>query len=363
MPSTFASTVNVKFSTKLIQRVYEKSITDVLVNRDYEGEVKDQTSKLKITSLYAPDWGAYSGSVSYTDASEVVGELVTDQKYYAAPKFKDISKFESAIHDPENPVMAQLAEKLKVLWDTYVLGFAGDVAAGNRVGTDYTTGTVEIAATTGVVTGTGTTFTTAMVGKGFKATGHTKWYRVKQRNSNTEIVIENDSDDETSAYDGGAISAGATYVLQANTALAVSTSNFMASILTLKQKLDEAEVPMEDRSLFLPHVAINTMLRDAQIKIAVPAAYQDLVVKGLVTELVGFKVFSTNHLTGNNTTGYRCIAAHKAWLTFAEGLAEGPETIRLEGDFATGYRELRVYGAKVADERRKFAAELFATFS
>jgi hypothetical protein len=363
MPSTYATTLNTKFSTKLIQRVYERSIIDQAVNRDYEGEVKDKTSILKITSLYAPDWGAYTTGVTYTDTSEVVGTLTTDQQYYVAPKFRDISKFKSAIKDPENPIMKQLSEKLQVLWDTYVLSFADDVAAGNRVGTNYTTGTVTITTVTGAVVGSGTTFTAGMVGKGFKATGHTKWYRVKTFTDSTNIVIENDSDDETSSYDGGAISGGTAYVLQANTVLAVSTSNFMASILSLKQVLDEAEVPMEDRSLFLPHTALNTMARDSQIKISVPAAYEALVVKGFVTELVGFKIFGTNRLTGNNTTGYRCLAIHTNWLTFAEGMAEGPETLRLESDFATGYRELHVWGAKVVDERRKFAAELYATFS
>src|ERR1022692_2880092 len=44
-------------------------------------------------------------------------------------------------------------------------------------------GSTELASTTiaststGAVAGSGTTFTSAMVGRGFKATGHTKWYR------------------------------------------------------------------------------------------------------------------------------------------------------------------------------------------
>lgn len=362
MPSTYATKLNELFSTKLIQRVYQLTPIDSLVNRDYEGEIKDKTSKLNITSMYAPDWGAYTSSVTYTDTTEVVAQLVTDQQQYVAPKFRDISKFKSAIHDPESPIMEQIAFKLRALWETFVLSFGDKVAAGNRVGTDYTTGTVTITTATGAVVGSGTTFTAAMVNKGFKAVGHTKWYRVSAYTDATHITIINDSDDEAASYDGGTIT-GAAYVLQANTALAVSTSNFMSSILTLKQKLDEAEVPETDRNLVLPPVAINTMLRDTQIKIAVPAAYEDLVVKGMVTELVGFKVFSSVRVAGDNTTGYRCLAIHKNWLTFAEGLADGPETIRLETDFATGYRELHVYGAKVADERRKFGAELYATFS
>lgn len=70
---------------------------------------------------------------------------------------------------------------------------------------NYSTGTVTVTAVTGAVAGSGTTFTSAMVGKGFKADGHTTWYRVKSFAVATSIVIEDDKDDVTSAYTGGAI--------------------------------------------------------------------------------------------------------------------------------------------------------------
>lgn len=111
--------------------------------------------------------------------------------------------------------------------DAYILGLYTDVASGNRVGTDYTTGTVAVAATTGVVTGTGTTFTSAMVGTGFKAAGHSQWYHIKTYTSATEITIEDDKDDETSSYTGGAISAGATYTIEAATAVTVAAARYL----------------------------------------------------------------------------------------------------------------------------------------
>jgi hypothetical protein len=74
----------------------------------------------------------------------------------------------------------------------------------------------------------------------------------------------------------------------------------------------------------------------------------------------GSNVIVSEIVAGDNTTGFHIIAGTDMWMTFADGLTEGPEELRLEGDFATGYRELRLYGAKVADERRKFPAHVFA---
>src|SRR5215204_2981514 len=133
---SYATTKNVKFSTKLIQKAYEKSLHREITNQDYEGEVKDETSILKITSLYGTDWENHSGNIVYNDVTESVATLTTDQKKRVALKFDDLDKFESAIHDPENAVIKQQAERLAVLWNNFVLSFAGDVAAGNRVGTD-----------------------------------------------------------------------------------------------------------------------------------------------------------------------------------------------------------------------------------
>src|SRR5207237_568768 len=154
---------------------------------------------------------------------------------------KTIDKWKSYIKEPKGTILQQTANERKKNIMTHLLSFYNKAAAGQWYGTDYTTGTVTVDVTTGVVTGSGTTFISGMVGKPFKATGHSKWYRVKTYTSATSITIENDSDDETSAYDGGAISAGASYTIQANTVLTIdnSTNKFLDMVLKLKQYLDE----------------------------------------------------------------------------------------------------------------------------
>src|SRR4051794_2790011 len=206
MPSAYATKLAEAFSAKTSKEMYAASLFDTLVNRDYQGEITGVGSILNILSFSKLSEKDYSGSnLSVDSINESNGQLVIDKQKSFYFKVNTIDQFKSYIKDPKSTLMDQTTNERKKNIDVYVLGKYAQVAAGQRVGTDYTTGTVTVTTGTGAVTGSGTTFTSAMVGRGFKATGHTKWYRVKSYASATSIVIENDSDDETSAYDGGTI--------------------------------------------------------------------------------------------------------------------------------------------------------------
>jgi hypothetical protein len=364
--SAYATKLAEGFSQKLIQHIYESSPIDEIVNRDYEGEINAVGSKLNILTLSRITEKTYAGSaLSADDLTEINAQLVIDQYKSFYWKEKTIDKWKSYIKNPKGTVLSQTANERKKNIMTYLCGFYADAASGNWYGTSYTTGTVTVTTGTGAVTGSGTTFTSAMVGLPFKAVGHTRWYRVKTYTSATAIVIEDDSDDTTSGYTGGAIGAGAAYEIQAATVKTVdnSTTKFLDMVLALKQMLDEAEVPDEDRYLLIPPAGNTSMAKDTSIKIAVPQAYQDLVIKGFVNELEGFKVIKTNRLTGDNTNGYRIIAGHKSFLTFADKALEVGMEEDLPGDFGSAYKDLFVYGGKVTDERRKFGTTAFVKFS
>lgn len=348
------------FAKAITQIFYAQDISGLLCNRDYEGEIKDIGSKLNILTFNKVTLKNYTGAdMTADDITESNGQLVTDQKKAYYFKIKNIDKFNSYIKEPKGTILEQLGNETVETVATYLLAFWGDVAAGQRIGTDYVTGTVAVAVTTGVVTGTGTTFTSGMVGKPFKATGHTAWYRVKTYTSATEIVIEDDKDDETSAYTGGAIGAGATYIVQANTAVTVTAANIDSNILKLREHLNKAKVPKQDRVLVIP-TEISTILQQAGILTPyTPSVYEDVVKLGIVGQIRGFKVVESELVAGDNTNGFHVIAAHKSWLTFADALIETGLEEDITGNFGKAYKGLRVYGGKVIDERRKAAAELF----
>jgi hypothetical protein len=364
MPSAFATKAAEGFSSTILREVYENSTIEWIVNRDYEGQINGVGSKLNILGFDKLTEKTYTGAnLTVDDLYEKNAILNMDQwkSYYF--RIKKIDQWKSYIKNPKGTVLEQTANERKKNVMTYLLSFWGDVAAGNRIGTDYTTGTVTVTTVTGAVVGVGTTFTTAMVGRPFKAAGHTAWYRVATFTDSTHITIEDDLDDVTSAYTGGAISGGSSYTIQAATPIPITSANFLQYIGLLKGKLDAAEVPDEDRVLFLPTEAEALIYRASGVALAVPAVYNEIVKEGHLGMLLGMRVVRSARVAGDNTNGYHALAINRNWLTFADKILENGVEEDLIGNFGSAYKDLYVYGAKVADSRRKFAAELFATFS
>lgn len=357
------------FSSKVMEQVYDNNLLDSIVNRNYEGEINGIGSKLNILDFSKLSEKTYADSALSADAlSENNGQLVIDQYKSFYWKEKTLAKWLSYVKNPHPYIVTQVGNERSKNMDAFAFGFYGDVGAGNRVGTDETTGTVTVDVTTGVVTGAGTTFTSAMVGKGFKASGHTTWYRVKTFSSTTSMVIEDDLDDTTSAYTGGAIAALSTFTVEAATKITITAANILNKVAVLKQKLDLAEkngytaVPDQDRFLVVPPEFFTVLIQGTGIVLHVDEAYQDLVKKGYMGELQGFHLWKSNRLTGDNTSGYHCLAGHQNWLTFAEKVLDARMEEDIIGDFGTAYKDLFVYGGKVKDIMRHQAAELFATF-
>lgn len=350
------------FAASALKIFYARSVADAITNSEYEGEIKDKSSKLNVLTFSKITSHEYTGgNMSVDDPTESNSQLVTDQSRYFYFKIKNYDTFRSYIKNPSGTILTQIADELKKVVDVFVLGLHGDVAAGNRVGTSYTTGTVTVDVTTGVVTGSGTTFTSGMVGKPFKALGHTAWYRVKTFSSTTSIVIEDDSDDLTSAYTGGAIGAGATYEIQANTAVQVTKDTIFSKVTELGTLLTNQEIPQEDRWIVVP-ARIAALIRLAPEYVGVGSdSGREVVQNGMLpTRFAGFTVYevSDDRIAGDYVNGYHVMAGHKSAICFAMGLTE-QGTEDLIGNFGKAYKSLYVYGAKVADERRKALAELF----
>ena len=369
MSSARATTLAQGFSQRLLLEIYDKSLVDELVNRDYEGEINQIGSKLNILNFARISEKTYNGTAFSSPDSLYENNcvLLIDQWKSFYWKEKTIDNWQSYIKNPHATVVTQKADERNKNMDKFMLAKYAMVAAGNRVGTDYTTGTVTIDVN-GVVAGAGgATFTAAMTGRGFKALGHTRWYRFTYTGASSGTL--DDDMDDTTAYTGGVINAGATFTIEAVTPVTLTTTNLAQYVGLLKIKLDQAEkngynsVPDDGRNLVVPPEFEEMLTRSQGILLHVPDSFQELVKKGMITQLKGFNVFRSNRLTGNNTDGYHILAIHKNWMTFAEKLLEADIEEVLIGDFGSAYKDLFVYGAKVPDSRRSFGAELFATFS
>ena len=213
----YGTTLAEAFAQKVMTLFFSESVTERITNKDYEGEIKDKATILDILTFEKLSLHDYTGTpLSSPDVpQESVGQLNTNQRKMYYFQIESLAKLQSWIKDPQGSLLPMSEKTLKETVDTYNLGFYTKVAAGQRLGTVYNTGTVAVATGTGVVTGTGTTFTAAMVGRGFKAAGMTKWYRVSAYTSATSITIVDDLDDTgAGAYTGGTIAGGATYTIE-----------------------------------------------------------------------------------------------------------------------------------------------------
>lgn len=350
-----------KFPARITKKFIATSIFREVTNQEYEGEIENSASKLNIFSMGDVPLRTYSDApmTNPDKIQESIGELVTDQKKSWYFEVQDIKKFLSQVKDPESEQMRNLTNRLKIEVDSYILSQYTDVAAGNRIGSDYTTGTVAVAVD-GTVTGTGTTFTAAMVGRGFKAAGHSQWYRVKTYTSPTEIVIELDLDDETATYDGGAVSAGASYTVEAATPVAITKATAYDYLVDLGTKLTKKHVPKEGRWAVLPSEFTGLLLKNDMVAAPIAGVHDAVVGRGYIGRVAGFNILESEEVAGDNVNGFHILAGSKAWNTFALGFAKtGMEDVA--GDFSTAYKGLQVYGSKVVDQNRGYAAELFCT--
>lgn len=359
--SQYGTKLKEVFAAVQEKHYYENAVADKITNKNHTGEVEGKATVLNVLTIKEGGINNYTGAdVSWEDLEESNSKLVTDQEKYYAFKVKNIDKLKSYVKDPQSGLLNSKLKLIEREEDKYVLStMVASAAAGNRIGTSYTTGTVAVAATTGVVTGTGTTFTSAMVGLPFTcaglvdADGNQVWYRIKTYTSATSITIEDDLDDEASAYTGGAITSGATYEIQAASAKQATASNIYEIFTKADELLNVAEMPIEDRFVVVSPAIKNIILNSNKVIAPIDAESRRIINRAYVGELAGFQIYVSNCVSGNGTSGYDCVFGNKLATTFARALVENDVTEKLENNFGTGFKGLFVYGAKVPDLYKK----------
>lgn len=372
----YGTTVAQEYSAKVLKVFFSRSFFDDVTNKDYftpgdsnprtTKSIKSRFQRYNIPTLYSNGWQNYTGSdLTYTNIVESVAILTIDQMRALSDNISDLAVFKSQVKEPQSTIVTQAGERLKVLMGQFVCSLENKAGAGNWLGTSYTTGTVTVTTGTGAVTGVGTTFTAGMVGKPFRALGHTKWFRVKTFSSTTAIVIEDDIDDEASVYTGGTITAGATYEIQNNALVAVTDANIAKQIARASQMLTDKEIPESDRWMVLPAEAKAPLLTAAQFNRDIEKVYDETVVKGRVAKAYGFDIYivPNDRIQGNNVSGFRAMFGHKSAITAGYGFIDPIKLVDPESNFGTKIKGLFGYGAKVADERKKALGVLHATFN
>lgn len=361
--ATFPTKLVEAFASQALVIYYTNSVSEKITNSDYEGDIREKGSILNVLTFGAITSHTYTGAnMGNPDTlSESNAQLITDQAKNFYFQIKSYDKFRSYIKAPEGTILAQVANELKKVVDQFTLGKYVSAQAGNRIGTAYIAGSVTVDSS-GNVTGVGTTFTAAMVGRGFLAAGQTVWSKIATVTSGTAATIVDDLDDTgAGGYSQGAVSVGTAYQIEAVTPVQATKSTIYDLLGQAAAKLDNYEIPEEQRWCVV-NPDIHLLLREAPeyIPSGVDEAYQDVVKKAQVKDVHGFAVWKSPRISGSNSssTGLHCMAGHQSAITFAMGLTEnGIEDAY--GNFGKNYKSLYVYGAKVADVRRKALTELY----
>lgn len=357
----------IKYSLKLVEILYNETIYPLISNTKYEGMIKDSGDRVRIRTGGRISLSAYTKGMQLVkqELTPTYEDLIVDQQYYFSFGVDDIDKIQNDV-DAINEYAQNSKRDMSELLDTDLLLYARkNVKYSNAVGTNYSTGTASVAATTGVVTGSGTTFTAAMVGGIIKFATLSKGYLISAYSSATSITIVDQNDN--TVYTGGAVlpATSDTFVIYAATHIAATKSTIYKNLVDTHTAMSGNLAPREGRYIVV-NAAVEGIIRQAPEFIpAVANAYNGVVEKGVLGTIAGFKVIFSELVSGNNTTGYWLVAGTKDYLNFACQIMK-TSVVPSEADpnsFISTCKGLLVWGRKVCEQNRALGATLRVTVS
>ena len=365
MTQSLAANTPIKYSLKLVELLYNETIYTKVTNTKYEGEIKNEGDRVRVRTLGKLSLSDYTKGMTLVsqDLSPSYEDLIIDKQKYFKFQVDDIDKLQNDI-DTINEYAATSKRDMQEVLDTDILDYMRkNVHGDNAIGTAYSTGTVSIAATTGVVTGSGTTFTAAMVGGYLNIPAlNSKYYLVTAYTSATSITVK---DLDGVAYTGGAYGTSTAYVINAATATAVTKSNIYKQLVDLRTKLGKKLTPKDGRFIVVNAEFEGALLQAPEFIPAVGVAYEDAVKGAKIGRIAGFDVYTSELVAGDNTTGYWFVAGTRDFCAMALQIMK-VSTISSDQDptsFMTTVKGLLVWGRKVFDGNRGRGAVLRATIS
>lgn len=124
------------WSQKLNNILEKECVMLQCVNRNYEGEIKNQGDKVKIiTPADVTISTIGTTNITYSELEPTAAELVIDQKKFFAFKINDVAQVQ-ANTDIMEAHLKNAKKAIEQVQDAYLLSQHANVAAGNIVGTD-----------------------------------------------------------------------------------------------------------------------------------------------------------------------------------------------------------------------------------
>ena len=364
MANNLAANTPIKYSLKLVELLYNETIYTKVTNTNYEGEIRQSGDRVRVRTLGKLTLSAYTKNLTLVaqDLAPTDEDLIVDQQYYFKFIVDDIDKIQNDV-DTINEYASISKRDMQELLDTDILTYMRKNVNGlNATGTQYSTGTINIAATTGVVTGAAATFTAAMVGGYLSHDSGATFYLVSAYTSASEITI---TDLDGVGYSGIATGTGSSYIINAATAVAVTKSNIYEKIVDLRTALGQRLTPKQGRFLVVNSEFEGALLQAPEFIPAVGSAYDDVVKGARIGRIAGFDVYPSELINGNNTTGYWYVAGTRDFCAMALQITKTSmlPSSQDPNSFVTTCKGLLVWGRKVFEGNRGRGAVLRATIS
>lgn len=342
-----------QFSSKVLEKTYQNSVMDAIVNRRYEGEIKKPGDRVNILSFL--NSGTLGDYVVGTDmASEALvdseDQLVVEKRRYWNFAIDRLEEQFTYADDIVDHISTDYAKQLEKEMDVYVLQKATAARAGNWIGvnlvvngsgqtmasiaTTATGGTVTVNANVGTSEGGISTvenpvdgasyfggFDQTDVGKGFRlrstASFVSPWYLITSvTNSVSATLTEWDGATTGSDFEEGYTLRGLFggdginftkyggtgdaslltmsslgWEIQAAIATTTSSSNIYNQVTLLSEVLDQGEVDNTDRHLAVPPQLTTQLKQASQLQpTGIAEIFTGTVINGRVMRVGAFDV-------------------------------------------------------------------------
>ena len=124
------------WSQKLNNMLEKECVMLQCVNRNWEGEIRNQGDKVKIITPAEVSISTLgSDSISYSELEPTSMDLVIDQKKFFAFKINDVAQVQ-ANTDIMEAHLKNAKKAIEEVQDAYLLSMHANVATGNIVGSD-----------------------------------------------------------------------------------------------------------------------------------------------------------------------------------------------------------------------------------
>lgn len=338
---------------KELQRNWdEKFVMKNVVNRDYEGEIKQAGDTVHIQTIGDVTITAYdsAGTLTYETIDDGTDSMLINQRPAYSFKIGDVDQAQSMIKDGKGKNVVRAGVALDRNVEQYLL-------STSVVGDGIDEGIQQILLSSVAATDRADSTAYSLGDRVEPATANGFIYECTTAGTSDSSEPTMPTTVGATVTDNTAVWTNAGYQGFAGTAAAVlSKSNVYSYLVAAKTAMVEQNTWVKGEMSAVIHPRVWELIETSSELTHATDKADEVIRMGFAGTLAGWNIMPSVNIRGAGTAAdpYVNVLCNGDCINFAEQFVEGPEAIRLEGTFDTGVRGLLVYGATIT-ERMGFA--------